>query len=67
MPSIDAFFHLSRLADLMGCGEELKELVAKGHRDLEEKQRNSATVVGIGGIPSDNPGVVTAESQVADS
>jgi len=57
-----------RLADLMGCGEELKELVAKGHRDLEEKQRNSATVVGIGGIPSDNPGVAdTAESQVANS
>lgn len=39
-----------RLAELMGCGEELKELVERGHRDLDEKAKNSGGVLGIGGI-----------------
>jgi len=43
-----------RLADLMGCGEELKAMVSQGHKELDEKQKAAQKTVGIGGTPSDN-------------
>ena len=44
----------NRLADLMGCGEELKAMVSQGHKELDEKQKAAQKTVGIGGTPSDN-------------
>jgi len=38
-----------RLADLMGCGEELKELVENGHKELEDKGKERGSI-GIGGV-----------------
>lgn len=50
-----------RLADLMGCGEELKELVERGHNELDERGRNYEGGIGIGRVlASSEPGSTPA-------
>ena len=40
-----------RLADLLGWGEELKALVAEGHRRLDERKLNGeGAALGLGGL-----------------
>ena len=47
-----------RLADLIGYGDELKQLVADGHRELDEKLQRSGGV-GVGALL---PDTTTTES-----